>query len=151
MTARARAGCWLGRRRGGAARGRHGAGGGARARFGAGGGTARGRGSGGDAGARRGSAVRAATRLGRRGVRASQAGSAERGGAASPASSFALKVAEPERDASDDGGQRTDREKGPSACPVRAHGRCGRHLVEQRSVEHPVVDTYDPAEELDEE
>jgi len=45
----------------------------------------------------------------------------------------------------------TDGEKDPPARPVRAHGRSGRHLVEHRGVEHPVVQAYDPANELDEE
>jgi len=65
--------------------------------------------------------------------------------------SSGLEVAEVERDDACETGDDTDGEKDPPARPVRAHGRSGRHLVEHRGVEHPVVQAYDPANELDEE
>ena len=60
-----------------------------------------------------------------------------------------LRSASPKAEPSCEGGENADGDEHPAGLPVRADRWRGRHLVEHRGVEHPVVQAHDPADKLD--
>ena len=65
--------------------------------------------------------------------------------------SLAFEIPVSEGGPAGDRSHRADGDEDSPGCPVGSHRGCGRHLMEQRSVEQPVVHAHDPADELDQE